>query len=352
MTTLTDRTDLDRHGRRTPGDPRPDAGAAVPVRVAAPGSGEAAPAASVVDVRVKALTRFAISITVFNVVGHLLLGFEQSPITPITAVAVGYLTAIGFEWVDSWAHGRRPQFAGGPRALAVFLLPAHITALACAMLLYGNASLWPYVFAVVVANASKYVFRFRVRGSLRHFLNPSNFGIAATLFLFSWVGFVPPYHFTNAVSGPIDWLIPAIILVFGTMLNAKLTRKMPLIAAWVGGFAAQAVVRWVFFDDPLLGALMPMTGVAFVLFTNYMISDPGTTPVVPRHQVIFGLTAAFVYGGLVVSGVVFGLFYALVITCALRGLVMFVAERRAAATADSSPGVSAEAEPPDVPARV
>lgn len=327
MTTLTDKTTVDEPVRSAAPPPATTSpGASPPATVGAP---VASPAG---DIRVKALTRFAVSITVFNIVGHLLLGFEQSPITPIVALVVGYVTAIAFEWVDSWAYRRRPQYAGGVRSLVIFLLPIHITALACAMLLYGNASLWPYIFAVVVANASKYVFRFRVRGTLRHYLNPSNLGIAATLFLFSWVGFVPPYHFTNAVSGPIDWLVPAVILVLGTMLNAKLTRKMPLIAAWVGGFAAQAVVRWVFFDDPLLGALLPMTGVAFVLFTNYMISDPGTTPIAPRWQVLFGLTVAAVYGTLVVSGVVFGLFYALVITCALRGLVLFLSERSAAAT--------------------
>jgi hypothetical protein len=282
---------------------------------------------STVDNRVRALRRFALSITLFTVAGHLVLGFEQSPITPVGAVLASYASALLLERLDSWAARRPCEYAGGAGAVATFLLPPHITALACAMLLYGNTSLWPYLFAVIVANSTKYVVRVRVRGRSRHFLNPSNAGIVATLLLFPWVGIAPPYHFTNFVTGTIDWLVPLAILALGTMLNAKLTGKTPLILGWVGGFAAQAVLRWLLFDHALVGALLPMTGVAFIIFTNYMITDPGTTPVRPRNQVVFGAVTALGYGLLVLSGVVFGLFFALAITCVLRGLVLVAAPR-------------------------
>jgi hypothetical protein len=277
-----------------------------------------------VDKRIKALSRFAMSITIFTIAGHVVLGFEQAPLTPILAVLVSYAAALLLERLDSWAHDRTPEYAGGVGAMVSFLLPPHITALACAMLLYGNTSMWPYLFAVVVANASKYLLRLRVRGKLRHVFNPSNFGIVVVLVLFPWVGIAPPYHFTNFVTGTIDWLVPLGILMLGTMLNANLTGKMPLILGWVGGFIAQAVLRWQLLDHSLVGALLPITGVAFILYTNYMITDPGTTPVKPFNQVLFGLTTALVYGVLVVSGIVFGLFFALVITCALRGIVLLV----------------------------
>jgi hypothetical protein len=275
--------------------------------------------------RVKALVRFAASITIFNILGHTVLGFEQSPITPIVTVVVSYATAVLFELLDAWAAGRAPAYLGGVRPLAEFLLPAHIAALATAMLLWGNATLWPYLFAVTVANASKYLVRIKVRGRWRHVLNPSNTGITVVLVLFPWVGIAPPYHFTNNVSGTLDWLIPVGILMLGTMLNAKLSGKTALILGWVGGFVGQALVRWLVLDHALLAAIVPMTGVAFILFTNYMITDPGTTPITTRNQVVFGLTAAVVYGVLVTSGIVFGLFFALVITCLLRGLVLVAA---------------------------
>ncbi|TVT60514.1 enediyne biosynthesis protein UnbU [Amycolatopsis rhizosphaerae] len=294
------------------------------------------------DVRVKALQRFALSLTAFNLAGHLLLGFEQSPITPLLAMVTSYAVALCLEWLDSWAHGRIPQYAGGPKAVFTFLLPAHITALACGMLLYGNASVWPYLFAVVAAHATKYVIRLRVRGKLRHVLNPSNSGIVVTLLLFGWVGIAPPYHFTNYITGAWDWLLPVAILIAGTMLNAGLTRKIPLILGWVGGFVLQAVLRWLVLDHSLIAALVPMTGLAFVIYTNYMITDPATVPVKPRNQVVFGLTNALVYGLLVACGVVFGFFFALVITCVLRGLVLVLAERRRGLA--SPPAVPAMAE--------
>jgi len=275
-----------------------------------------------VDKRVKALTRFAMSITALTIVGHALLGFEQSPVTPLACLLASYASALAFETLDAWAYRRRPDYAGGGRKLVEFLLPPHITALACAMLLYGNADLWPYVFAVLVGNGSKYVFRVRVKGRLKHFLNPSNTGIAVTLVLFSWVGIAPPYQFTNNFHVVVPWALPLAILMLGTMLNSKLTGKMPLILAWVAGFVAQAVVRWLLGQTALLSALMPLTGVAFILFTNYMITDPGSTPFARRGQIIFGLTTAGIYGLLVYNGVVFGLFFALVLTCLLRGGVL------------------------------
>src|SRR6266487_4190492 len=66
-------------------------------------------------------------------------------------------------------------------------------------------------------------------------------------------------------------------------------------------------------------ALAVMTGVAFVLFTNYMISDPGTTPSKPRYQFMFGGTVAMTYGVLMVFNVVYTLFFATAITCGIRG---------------------------------
>lgn len=314
---------------QTPTSAPPDqhpAAPAVDTRPAAP----ARPALTPEQRRVKALARFAVSITVFNIVGHTLLGFEQAPITPIVAILVSYATAVAFEALDAWATGHAPGYAGGFRAVVVFLLPAHITGLACGMLLWGNQSLWPYIFAITVGNGSKYLVRLRVRGKSRHVFNPSNTGIVVALLLFPWVGIAPPYHFTSFTTGTLDWLLPLGVLMAGSMLNAKLTGKMPLILAWLGAFVLQAVLRWLLLDHSLLGALAPMTGLAFVLFTNYMITDPGSTPFVRRNQVVFGVTAAFVYGLLVIFEVSFGLFFALVITCVLRAVVIFVAARRSA----------------------
>jgi Na+-translocating ferredoxin:NAD+ oxidoreductase RnfD subunit len=279
-----------------------------------------------VDPRIAALRRFAISITAFNILGFLFLGFEQAYLTPIVGVATAYAVSLFLETVDAWARHGVARYRGSFTNLVNFLLPAHIAGLACAMLLYANDDLWPTIFAVTVAVSGKYIVRVKIAGAVRHVFNPSNLGISVTLLCFSWVSIAPPYHFTENVSGVPDWLIPAVILASGTMLNAKLTRRMPLIAGWLGGFVLQALVRAVVFHHALDSALLTMVGVAFVLFTNYMITDPGTTPFPPRAQAVFGAATALVYGGLVLMHITFGLFYALTIVCAGR-LVLALALR-------------------------
>ncbi|HYS41986.1 MAG TPA: enediyne biosynthesis protein UnbU [Pseudonocardiaceae bacterium] len=272
------------------------------------------------DRRSAALRRFGLSITALTVLGHTVLGFEQAYLTPVVGVAAALGTEILLDSVDALAHHRRPKYLG--RTALDFLLPAYIAGLACAMLLYANDRLMPTALAAVIGVASKYVVRIPVGPRLRHVLNPSNAGIVAVLLLFPWVGIAPPYEFTEWVTGWWGAVIPALLLAAGTMLNAKLTGRIPLILAWVGGFIAQAVLRAAFTDVSLVSAVLPLSGTAFILFTNYMITDPGTTPIRVRNQVVFGLTTAAAYGVLVQFHVVFGLFFALFGTCVLRGIVL------------------------------
>ncbi|MCY2964261.1 MAG: enediyne biosynthesis protein UnbU, partial [Planctomycetota bacterium] len=75
---------------------------------------------------------------------------------------------------------------------------------------------------------------------------------------------------------------------------------------------------------PLVATLVPMTSAAFILFTLYMIPDPATTPKSTWGQIAFGAGNAAVYGVLQVTHVVFGLFLALTITCAIRGVLIVV----------------------------
>jgi hypothetical protein len=273
------------------------------------------------DPRLAALWRFAISITVFTTLGALWLGFEDPWVQPLVAVATSYSLELIFETVDAWSCKRKPRYRGSPRAFVEFLLPAHITALSVAFLLYPGSRIAPVVFAITVAACSKYILTVRVKGRRRHFMNPSNLGISVTLLLFPSVGIAPPYHFTeNVAHNPLAWILPVFVIGAGTMLNAKLTKKWPLILGWVGGFVAQALVRSLLFGTPVVAPLLVMTGLVFWLYTNYMITDPGTTPMIRRNQFVFGATVAAVYGILVSLHVVFGLFFALTIVCAMRGL--------------------------------
>jgi len=276
-----------------------------------------------VDLRLPALRRFAIAITALTVLGHSFLGFEQSVAHVFIALLTGYTLEILLEWIDAHAHGRKPRFIGDFKNLVDFLLPVHIGSLAVAMLLYPNEQLFPISFAVSVLVGSKYIFRVHFEKGSRHFLNPSNTGIATTLIVFPWVGIAPPYMFTENLYGFADWLLPLVIIISGTFLNTRFTKRMPLIIAWLLAFAIFAFLRSLLFGTPLEIALIPMSGTAFLLFTFYMISDPGTTPFPAVKQAIFGISVALVYHLLVGFHIVFGLFFALVIVCSIRGMMMY-----------------------------
>jgi len=286
--------------------------------------------------RLFALWYFTTLMIVWNVLGHTVLGFEQSWATPVTAI----LTAIGvsmlLDWVDARAKNREVRFAGNLGNFLNFLPACLIPGFACGMLLYANERLWPLVFAVVLSIGSKVILRAPVgQGHTQHIFNPSNFGVAATLLLFPEVSFAPPYHFTENITGLWDWGVPLIVLMTGIIVHALFTGRLPLVSAWVGGFILQGIVRAKIFGTPFFVPLMPMTSAAFIIFTLYMIPDPATTPLKPARQAWFGLAVALVYGTLQMFHVVFGLFFALLIVCAVRGLSLhvqaFAVSQRAAA---------------------
>jgi hypothetical protein len=279
-----------------------------------------------------ALWYFTILITLWTIVGHAVLGFEQSYATPLAAVAAACMAQFLFEWIDARATGRAPRYSGGWINVVNMLPPAIIPGLACAMLLYPSQRLWPVVFASVLSIASKVLFRAPVgtnkagKTITQHIFNPSNFGITATLIAIPSVGLAPPYMFTENITGIWNWIIPGIILVAGAFVHAKFTGRFPLVAAWVTGFVLQGMIRAAVFGIPALVPLVPMTSAAFMLFTLFMIPDPATTPIEPKRQMVFGFAVALLYGLLFVNHIVFGMFIALAATSLTRGAALYVGE--------------------------
>jgi enediyne biosynthesis protein E5 len=276
------------------------------------------------DKRLGGLRRFAVAITVLNILGHTAFGFEQSWAQPFVALAAAYGMELLIETVDARSRRRPPRYAGSLTHKVDFMLSAHISGLAVSMLLYANERLAIMALAAAVAIASKVLIRVPVGGAMRHVFNPSNFGITVILLLFPWVGIAPPYAFTENLYGIADWILPAVIVTTGTFVNARFTGRLPLIAAWLSAFAVQALARSLVFGTPVPAALLPMTGTAFILYTFYMVTDPATTPSSVRGQVFFGTAVAVTYGLLMTVHVVFGLFFALTIVSGARGLVLAV----------------------------
>jgi Na+-translocating ferredoxin:NAD+ oxidoreductase RnfD subunit len=272
-----------------------------------------------------ALWYFASLLICWNILGHTVFGFEQSWAHLVVGLASGIIMQFLFESLDAWSKKRPPRFLSGFDSLMSFLPPGIIPGLACAMLIYPNERLMPVVFAVALSISSKMLFRAPVGGGrTQHFFNPSNFGITLTLLLMPWVGLAPAYHFTENVTGVWNWIIPGIILASGIIVHSLFTGRLPLCLAWTGGFVLQALMRSLLLGTSWIAPLVPMTSVAFVIFTLYMIPDPATTPINPRRQVAFGLAVAAVYGLLQLLHVVFGLFIALAIVSAVRGIGLHI----------------------------
>jgi enediyne biosynthesis protein E5 len=268
--------------------------------------------------RLLALWYFTALITVWNILGHTILGFEQSHAAPFVGVGTAIFLQFFLEWIDATAKNREVRWAG---SWANFFnaLPGF----ACSMLLYPNERLWPIAFASALSICSKVLFRAPVgEGRTQHIFNPSNIGISMTLLLFPQVGFAPPYHFTENLTTVWNWFLPVFILFTGLLIHGYFTGRLPLAAAWVIGFAMQGEIRSFIYGFPPIVPLMPMTSAAFIVFTLYMVPDPATTPLNPWRQVLFGFAVAMVYGLIQMLHLVFGLFFALITVCAIRGIAL------------------------------
>ncbi len=288
------------------------------------------------------MVRFGIVITTIHILGHIWFGFEGSWMTPFVALLAAYLTEIVGESARAFAENRTPRYVGSFRKLVMFLLPAHIAALAISMLLYATDQWYMTAFAASLAIGSKYLVRVPLRGTdgrvtWRHVFNPSNFGNSVTMLCFASVSVAPGYQFTTNLGHWADFVLPAFVITLGTIFNGKLTGRLPLVLAWFGFFALQAAVRGWWHEGPLHWGMMPFTSFTFLLYSLYMVTEPSTTPSSHRNQIIFGAFSACAYAVLVEMGYVYALFWALMVANLARALVLMVqshwdlaADRRAA----------------------
>jgi hypothetical protein len=271
-----------------------------------------------------ALWYFTGLLIVWNLLGHMFLGFEQSHIQPLVGLATAINLQFLLEWIDARASGRKLRFAGSWADLINFLPPAIIPGLAVTMLLYPNERLMPIIFGVGLSICSKVIFRAPVGdGKTQHIFNPSNLGIVATLLLFPAIGVAPPYHFTENLTGMWHWALPGFVLATGLIVHGMFTGRLTLVLTWLVAFIIQGALRSWYFGTSWIVPLTPMTSAAFMVFTLYMIPDPATTPVKLLRQALFGTAIAAVYGVLLVEHVVYGLFIALAIVSAMRGVGLY-----------------------------
>ncbi|MCB9764689.1 MAG: RnfABCDGE type electron transport complex subunit D [Alphaproteobacteria bacterium] len=284
--------------------------------------------------------------TVFTFFGHYWFGFEQAIAQVFVALITGYVTAILFETVDAKANNRPMAYlGGGPLKFIDFLLSAHMTSITLSFLVYTNHRLWMMALAITLAIGSKFLFRVKVRGRYRHFMNPSNFAIAVVFYVWQWTGTLP-WGMTAHLHGVEDWVLPSFIALLGLRLNLLYTSRIRVILAWIAGFVLQAIIRSFIWGSPLQAELAPATGVAYILFMFYMITDPMTSPHDKRNQIIFGGAIGLAYGLVLQLHIQFSIFYAVTLITAIRGVILWIESLREGTTQPAPVGVGAQAPTP------
>lgn len=202
-------------------------------------------------------------------------------------------------------------------------ISAYITTLSIGILLASND--WR-VFAVAAmwGVSSKYF----LRAGDRHFFNPSNFAIVASLRLM---------HDSATVAAGSQWggdyRVTALIMVLGLMMM-KRVKRFDLVLAWLGGFVMMGLLRVALGQGGLIFALGPMTGAEFTLFTFSMLPDPKTNPPTSNARIVWGLLIAILDGILRYLEVRYSMFYALFAFCAALPLFRIAARLRGIEEAD------------------
>ncbi len=202
-------------------------------------------------------------------------------------------------------------------------ISAYITGLSLGILIASND--WRvYFLASAWGVASKYF----LRAGNRHFFNPSNFGIVASVVLLRNIATVAP---GSQWGG--EWRVALLILALGLTMMRRV-KRLHLVLAWLGGYLMMSMLRVALGQGGLVFALGPMTGAEFALFTFSMLPDPKTSPPTSGACIVWGLLIAVLDGVLRYFEIRYSMFYALFAFCALLPLFRLAAAARGANETD------------------
>jgi Na+-translocating ferredoxin:NAD+ oxidoreductase RnfD subunit len=161
---------------------------------------------------------------------------------------------------------------------------AILTALIVAMILTSHEPWFVVVSTAVVGVVSKYVFR--VGGA--NVFNPAALALVATFYVFntgqSWWGALPALPIA-AVA----------LLVAGGVFITDRVNKVPLVIAFLGVYYLCFAVAAFVGRPQLVAEIFRAPDLhASLYFAFFILTDPPTSPVRHRHQVVCGVVAAVV----------------------------------------------------------
>jgi hypothetical protein len=285
-------------------------------RLPAPGAAPSAPARPRFDQRYIA----PLFITCILLGAHFSVGVLESPWK--TGLAI--VAAIAVEMaLGRLFYGKIPHLAS-----------AYVSGISVGILV-RSPFFWPYALCSAISITSKYVLR--VKG--RHIWNPSNFGIAAMLFLAPQTVASLSIQFGNSL-GPM-----IVIWILGSFIISRL-KRFHISATYVVSFFLFAALRSLVTGHPFQAEIAPITGPMYQLFIFFMITDPRTTVQGKKAQMLVAFCVALMECVFRLFQNVHAPYYALFIVGPIANLIeIWLNSRReatpakpAAATTGSGPG--------------
>jgi Na+-transporting NADH:ubiquinone oxidoreductase subunit NqrB len=146
------------------------------------------------------------------------------------------------------------------------LKSALITSLGLSILVQAQ-ELYLYFIIAFIAIAGKFIFRFKGK----HFINPANFGIIATILLTDQV-WISPGQWGNMA------FLFFMIGCLGFVVTYKVNRIDLSLLFLVGFFVLEYAYQIIYLQWPLDHLLQSFSNGGFLLFTFFMITDPVSTP--------------------------------------------------------------------------
>ena len=132
--------------------------------------------------------------------------------------------------------------------------------------------------AALITIASKFIFR--AQG--KHFFNPANIGICATILL-TGQGWISPGQWGS------DGLWLFVVGILGFLVVTKANR-MELAISFLLGYGGAQIIRMYFYQGWPADALTHLfTNGALLLFTFFMVTDPASTPTHKTVRIIWAL---------------------------------------------------------------
>ncbi|HXG57611.1 MAG TPA: FG-GAP-like repeat-containing protein, partial [Thermoanaerobaculia bacterium] len=262
---------------------------------------------------------FAALLTVYAILGCTLLRFNRTPLQMLVTAASTCALDMLFAWVL-----RREKLVP---------LSAYISGLSLALLLNYSHDSYVLFLPVFLTVASKYVLTFEGR----HVLNPSMFGVSASLLLGGdLIGTAPAYQWGGT------WAMSAFLVAAALFLFVFRVGRTWLIVSFLGFYVIQILIRaWLmrWYLPPESLVLGTLTSAPFFLFVFYMITDPKTSPSRPRDQVILAFALTVVDLAYHTRGSLYTFFYAALTVGLARFVWLHLRGARTSRPREALPGV-------------